>query len=457
MVAIGNKSHMDGNVSILKSNNSADNVDMLFAELFSLINFNNEEDLNDQENVDILNEINSNQKNSELGNDNKTLDVTKSLVQIFYKELGIIDNKESGKGRENLGKIVENLKNNGEKTLVHKKNNENIINVLGSEKIIKKEKNNPQLSKLQDQINPISLKKGEFDKNNQDKEIIFSIKKVEKNIENHRSINSTNLSKLIQKKDIKEDLFFEKKNESEETKLNKSLNQNNLNTAKRSTKEFSSHLSEKKNAHKKHTKTIDIEKEEESNNLTKNKSVDSRIIPNGNQRVIEVKKESNASFKTFGSKNNDVVENKVSKNFNSNFNNQQILDLMESSWGDKFAKLLKNTINSGLNRVELYLKPKNLGKINLEVAVRNNKTEIQINAETQEAANLLNENISKITELLEEKNNKFSNHFNNQGNNFFNQNNQSKKQNTDNFFGKKKNNVTTKNIKENNHNVDVKA
>ena len=78
---------------------------------------------------------------------------------------------------------------------------------------------------------------------------------------------------------------------------------------------------------------------------------------------------------------------------------------MESSWGDKFAKLVKNTINNGLNRVELYLKPKNLGKISLEVAVKNNKTEIFINAETQEATNLLNENISRMTEVLDERNN----------------------------------------------------
>ena len=170
-----------------------------------------------------------------------------------------------------------------------------------------------------------------------------------------------------------------------------------------------------------------------------------------------IKKKPNASFKTELNKNNEVLEKKVLKNHNSIFNNQQTLDLMESSWGDKFAKLVKNTINNGLNRVELYLKPKNLGKISLEVAVKNNKTEIFINAETQEATNLLNENISRMTEVLDERNNRFSGQFNNQGNNSFSQNNQSNKQNTDNYFGKKKDNITTKKIKENNHNVDVKA
>ena len=37
MVAIGNKSNLDGNLSILKSKTSQDNVDMLFAELFHLL------------------------------------------------------------------------------------------------------------------------------------------------------------------------------------------------------------------------------------------------------------------------------------------------------------------------------------------------------------------------------------------------------------------------------------
>ena len=230
-----------------------------------------------------------------------------------------------------------------------------------------------------------------------------------------------------------------------------------MNKSVKNSKEFFAHSTEKKIVLKKNNKEKDLEKEEESKILPKNRNVDLKSTTNGNLRVIELKKKPNASFKTELNKNNEVLEKKVLKNHNSIFNNQQTLDLMESSWGDKFAKLVKNTINNGLNRIELYLKPKNLGKINLEVAVKNNKTEIFINAETQEATNLLNENISRMNEVLEEKNNRFSGQFNNQGNNSFSQNKQSNKQNTDNYFGKKKDNITSKKIKENNHNVDVQA
>ena len=84
---------------------------------------------------------------------------------------------------------------------------------------------------------------------------------------------------------------------------------------------------------------------------------------------------------------------------------------MESSWGEKFSKMVRNAVNNGLNKVEITLKPKSLGKINLDISVKDNMTKIQINAENQESANLLNENLGKINELIESKNDKFSNFF----------------------------------------------
>ena len=43
---------------------------------------------------------------------------------------------------------------------------------------------------------------------------------------------------------------------------------------------------------------------------------------------------------------------------------------MESSWGEKFSKILKKSIDNGLNKVEYFLKPKSLGKINLDITVK---------------------------------------------------------------------------------------
>ena len=93
---------------------------------------------------------------------------------------------------------------------------------------------------------------------------------------------------------------------------------------------------------------------------------------------------------------------------------------MESSWGEKFSKMIKNAVVNGLNRVEITLKPKTLGKINLDISVKDNSTNIKINAENLESANLLNENLGKINELIESKSEKFSNFFDGGSNNHFN-------------------------------------
>ena len=53
--------------------------------------------------------------------------------------------------------------------------------------------------------------------------------------------------------------------------------------------------------------------------------------------------------------------------------------------------MIRNAIANGLNKVQITLKPKSLGKINLDISVKDNSTKIQINAENLESANLLNE------------------------------------------------------------------
>ena len=174
-------------------------------------------------------------------------------------------------------------------------------------------------------------------------------------------------------------------------------------------------------------------------------------------RVSKQIGDKNISQKDVSKGNTTFSERKPIQNNNQNFNTQQVLDLMESSWGDKFTKMIKNAVSSGLNRVDLYLKPRNLGKLNVEISVKNNLTEIQINTENQEAANLLNENLSKITELIEEKNTKLSNFSDNQGNNFFNQKNKSQSPENERVKIGKKDKHLIKKTKENEHSIDVKA
>ena len=125
---------------------------------------------------------------------------------------------------------------------------------------------------------------------------------------------------------------------------------------------------------------------------------------------------------------------------------------MESSWGEKFSKMIKNAVSNGLNKVEITIKPKSLGKINLDISVKDNATKIQINKNI-ETANLLNENLGKLNELIEDKNEKFSNFFEGNSNNNFN--NQKNKV-IDNSQIENRKSIDKKTIISN-HNIDVQA
>ena len=100
MVAIDSKSNSTSNLVGIKENITIDEVDMLFAELFALVHTeNNEEKVDNNENIinitqpeqDKISLSASNFQN----NDKKTEDLAKSLVQIFYKDLGIANKNEN--------------------------------------------------------------------------------------------------------------------------------------------------------------------------------------------------------------------------------------------------------------------------------------------------------------------------------------------------------------------------
>ena len=94
MVAIDNKTSLNSELVGIKSKKSADEVDMLFAELFSLVNTSSDEELGIKKNeLEFNNNFikDSNTKNIEISkiSSDKTENVAKSLAEIFYKELGI--------------------------------------------------------------------------------------------------------------------------------------------------------------------------------------------------------------------------------------------------------------------------------------------------------------------------------------------------------------------------------
>ena len=429
-MVINNK--LEGNSELvgIKSSEKSSDIDALFAELFALVNLesidsenNSLEELDAKEIDDKLNITDSNKN---------TMNVARSLAEVFYKELGI-DNKSTSKESR-----IDNVKNLDPKEISFKDikkgsdlsdNLKNIVSLNESKKTIHF-KNNPETNKNLDEQKVAKTPNFEI-----------KIKKVEKiNFEN-------DILKINQ---------LDKTNKKLEIDQLKNINSQTVANRVKSSKETSIILKEKKISKKK--MTVCFPKRTMNKKLFKiklTKSHQARVIgtltknttKNSNETSIELKNSNNNKTKS--------LEKHLANN--QNFNTKETLDLLESSWGEKFTKIIKNSIDRGISKLNFDLKPKNLGKISLEVTVKDSKTNVQISAESQEAANILNDNLPRLTDLIEEKNSKFS--LFNEGNNHSNYFNQQKQKQDDRqettVFKKKVNEL--KKIKTNNNSIDVNA
>jgi len=424
MVSIDNKTNSASNLVGIKQNISPDEVDMLFAELFALVHSgNNEEYTENDSNIYNIDKSEGGKNTLYTQNNNsRTEDLAKSLVQIFYKDVGITQANEPKSEVINLSK---------NKNILSKNLNNQILTINDSNKTSE----NGQ--KLVKSIN------SEKKINTENISVAVSFKPPKKNTKSDFKVNSgsdlkiSNLGTESKLGEIKGE-----KNNNEGFDLKKKItNQPEL-------------VSEKKKIKKrKQSFTTNVNNEEE-NQIIKNKNP---LKQNFNQIITSSKKNldiSNNIQKLKKEKNTQLLENKTRPT--KLFATPEILNLMESSWGEKFSKMIKNAVTNGLNKVEITLKPKSLGKINLDISVKDNTTKIQINAENIESANILNENLGKLNELIESKNDKFSNFFEGNSNNNFN--NPKKKKVIDNQqIVNKKKSIDNKKTIISNHNIDVQA
>ena len=427
-MVVNNKLEGNSELAGIKSSQKSSDIDALFAELFALVNLKSI----DSENISLeekdTKEINEN-LNITASNTN-TMNVARSLAEVFYKELGI-DNKSTSKESK-----IDNIKNLDPKETSFKdikkpdlfNNLKNMVSLNENKKTIHF-KNNPETNKNLDEKKIAKTPNFEI-----------KIKKVEKiNFEN-------DIPKIIQ---------LDKKNKKLETDQLKNINsQTNVNRVK-SSKETNTILKEKKISKKKNDSIItktDNEQEVVQNKI--NKESPSRVIGTLTKNTVNNSNETSVELKNSNNNKTKSLEKHLANN--QNFNTKETLDLLESSWGEKFTKIIKNSIDRGISKLNFDLKPKNLGKISLEVTVKDNKTSIQISTESQEAANILNDNLPRLTDLIEEKNSKFS--LFNEGNNHSNYFNQQKQKQDDRqettVFKKKVNEL--KKIKTNNS-IDVNA
>ena len=421
-MVINNK--LEGNSELvgIKSSEKVSDIDALFAELFALVNLesidsenNSLEELDAKEIDDKLNITDSNKN---------TMNVARSLAEVFYKELGIDNKSTSTESR------IDNVKNLDPKYIKKPDLSDNLKNIvsLNESKKTTHFKNNPETSKNLDE-----------QKVGKTPNFEIKIKKVEKiNFEN-------DIPKINQ---------LDKTNKKLEIDHPKNINSQTVANRVKSSKETSIILKEKKISKKKNDSTIPKTHNEQE-------VVENKINKESPRRVISpltknTGKNSNESSIELKNSNNNKTKSLEKHLVNQNFNTKETLDLLESSWGEKFTKIIKNSIDKGISKLNFDLKPKNLGKISLEVTLKDSKTSIQISAESQEAANILNDNLPRLTDLIEEKNSKFS--LFNEGNNHSNYFNQQKQKQDDRqettVFKKKVNEL--KKIKTNNS-IDVNA
>ena len=371
----------------LNSNKSQNSLDDLFAELFALVNLGDDssEKLISPEKSEVINHksIAHNDYSAE-NQDKETLDLAKSLAEVFYKDLGIIHGQIKQSENSKLGNYVETTQ---KKTNDHKSLDKIIPlkNLPSQNKLLTKI--GPEQNKIVNNENPL---KSLVSKHN----LVFNIKKID--IENNDI-----------KKNFKEEIFNTKSSTTEHS--NKSLNNTTTNLSssiKNSVKKISIDLKEKKA--KKRTQNEVFENKIEDKNLAEKtfKEISPKIVNHLTRNTEKKITETNINLKN--TNNGKIKFSEKGLDNKQHFMNEQTLDLLESSWGEKFTKILKNSIDNGIQKVEIFLKPKNLGKINLEVLLKDKQTHININTESQETANILNENLPKINDIVEEKNNKFS-------------------------------------------------
>ena len=77
------------------------------------------------------------------------------------------------------------------------------------------------------------------------------------------------------------------------------------------------------------------------------------------------------------------------------------LDLMQDKWTKNLAEKIEKSLRDGQQEIDLILKPKNLGKLNLRLAISNQSLNIQIQADNQHVVSLLQDSETRLMQMLD--------------------------------------------------------
>lgn len=431
MVSIGKKEQIQiENIAINNKNNSPGVLDGVFAELFTLadIESNNINHIHKDLEIfpDIVNNTNDDLMNNEsilIEKDEKILDAAKSLISIFYKDLETDYDEVSPVNVENPS---------------NKENNKDLIgqSILNSADLNEKQEKN---------LNFFSKE--------------YKTSKVEDSI-------------FLKKKSKDFNQESEDSNLKKKQELNLNLKENNsLFTKTPKDKKNTLDVAHNKNFLELTQKKLN-KKEKKISKLKINVNFENKEIKNSKELMFNQLQSSNITKKIEKNPNNiekvNIIKTSVNKPsinkpelINNSHDKQEVLDLMESAWGEKFVRTIKNNINRGVNKIDISLNPKNLGKLKVELEIIDDKTEIKINTESKQAAHILSESHQKLIEMMDKENLKLNNFSSMLGENPGNKNNENQNKKGDNNKdsslneeSKIKENENITKTKKSNHKVD---
>ena len=78
------------------------------------------------------------------------------------------------------------------------------------------------------------------------------------------------------------------------------------------------------------------------------------------------------------------------------------LNMRQADWNERLVEHIERTVNSGLGRIELSLRPKNLGEIQVLIRIQNEETTVQIITETAAAARMLHGGEDRLAQVLDQ-------------------------------------------------------
>ncbi len=411
---------------------SSEGLDNIFAELFSSVNLSSLETESDFNGLNLASFIDKDDQSS------SEFNAAKSLISIFINDKEVEDKLTNKNNGDNLNTKVINQKHDGLIPLnnsLEKLSKANIDLIFPTEN---KKQSNIQINELN-----LNLKKKNFS----------DVKNIGKNTIELKSENFKGEILISPTTPLKNKLL-EITNPKNKTSL--SFEKNKLR------KIFNKKLSNFKNIELETKFSENINKINKTDLILKN-SINNVMQHNGVEKVSGQNVTSNLQ-------NENVSKDIKHSNFkptahNTNLSDQKYLDLMESGWGEKFAKNLKVSIQRGVQKLNFDLQPKNLGKLKVEISYEDGKTKIKINTDNKSVANIFNENHARLTELLDKEQIRFDQAgampF---GKNFNDQNNKDESHKNDQNQGVKKihnnsekNNLDSVKEKKNLHEVDIKA